>query len=108
MRNFFGLAVLGCLFALSDGALPRQLASPVMAQQSLYLAYPSANQQTTSDRIFFLGSAPPDGEVLVNGKAIARSPAGHFAPSFPLQLGENLFTVRYKDREVPIKVTRLS
>ncbi len=100
--------MLGCLFALSDGALPNHLASSVMAEQSLYLAYPSANQQTTSDRIFFLGSAPPDGEVLVNGKAIARSPAGHFAPSFPLQLGENLFTVRYKDREVPIKVTRLS
>lgn len=100
--------MLGCLFALSDGALPTHLVSPVMAQQSLYLAYPSANQQTTSDQIFFLGSAPPDGEVLVNGKAIARSPAGHFAPSFPLQLGENLFTVRYKDREVQIKVTRLS
>ena len=108
MRNFFGLAVLGCLFALSDGALPRRFASPVMAEQSLYIAYPSANQQTTSERIFFMGSAPPDGEVLVNGKAIARSRAGHFAPSFPLQLGENRFTVRYKDREVQIKVTRTS
>ncbi|HEY9709470.1 MAG TPA: SH3 domain-containing protein, partial [Oculatellaceae cyanobacterium] len=108
MRNFFGLAVLGCLFALSDGALPRRFASPVSAEQSLHISYPSANQQTTAKQIFFIGSAPPDGEVLVNGKAIARSRAGHFAPSFPLQLGENLFTVRYKDREVQIKVTRTS
>lgn len=108
MRNFLGLAVLGCLFALSDGALPKRFASPVSAEQSLYIAYPSANQQTTAQQIFFIGSAPPDGQVLVNGKAIARSPAGHFAPSFPLQLGENLFTVRYKDREVQIKVTRTS
>ncbi len=100
--------MLGCWFALSGGALPKHLASPVMAQQSLYIAYPSANQQTTAQRIFFMGSAPPEGEVLVNGKAIARSQAGHFAPSFPLQLGENLFTVRYKDQEVQIKVTRLS
>lgn len=100
--------MLGCLFALSDGALPNNWASPVMAQQSLYLAYPSPNQQTTSDRIFFLGSAPPDGEVLVNGRAIARSSDGHFAPSFPLQMGENLFTVRYKNQEAQIKVTRLS
>jgi N-acetylmuramoyl-L-alanine amidase len=42
----------------------------------------------------------------VNGKAIARSSAGHFAPSFPLQLGENRFTLRYQNQEVQIKVTR--
>jgi N-acetylmuramoyl-L-alanine amidase len=46
--------------------------------------------------------------VLVNGKAISRSPAGNFAPSFPLQVGENRFTVRYQNQEIQIKVTRQS
>lgn len=44
----------------------------------------------------------------MNGKAIARSSAGHFAPSFPLQLGENQFTLRHKNQQVQINVTRTS
>ena len=84
------------------------MTSPAWAEQPLFIAYPPAAHQTTADKIFLIGSAPPAGEVLVNGKAIARSPAGNFAPSFPLQLGENRFTVRYQDREIQIKVTRQS
>ncbi|MBD0346526.1 MAG: N-acetylmuramoyl-L-alanine amidase, partial [Coleofasciculus sp. Co-bin14] len=84
------------------------MTSPVMAEQRLSVVYPPADHQTTAERIFLIGTAPPTGEVLVNGKAIARSPAGHFAPSFPLQVGENQFTLRHSDRELQIKVTRLS
>jgi N-acetylmuramoyl-L-alanine amidase len=97
MKYLLGLALLGTV-----------MASPAWAEQPLSIVYPPPNHKTTADRIFFIGTAPPSGEVLVNGKAIARSPGGHFAPSFPLQLGENLFTVRYKEREVQIKVTRTS
>jgi N-acetylmuramoyl-L-alanine amidase len=97
MRSILGLAVLGTFITL-----------PVLAEQPLSIVYPPADHKTTAERIFFLGSAPPTGEVLVNGKAIARSPAGHFAPSFPLQLGENRFSVRYNDQERQIKVTRTS
>ncbi|MCU0515745.1 MAG: N-acetylmuramoyl-L-alanine amidase [Oscillatoria sp. Prado101] len=82
--------------------------SPVRAEQPLFLAYPPADHKTVSDRIFLIGTAPPNGEVLVNGKAIERSPAGHFAPTFPLQLGENEFTLRYENQELKIKVTRES
>lgn len=84
------------------------MASPAKAAQPLSVVYPPAEHQTTSERIFFLGTAPPTGKVLVNGKAIERSPGGHFAPSFPLRLGDNIFTVRYQNQQLQIKVKRLS
>lgn len=82
--------------------------SPAWADQSLSVVYPPNDHQTTSKQIFLIGTAPPEGEVLVNGKAIARSRAGHFAPSFPLQVGDNVFTLRYQNQQVQVKVTRLS
>ena len=74
----------------------------------LNLVYPPTNSKTASDKIFFLGTAPPDAQVFINDKPLERSPAGHFAPSFPLQLGDNLFTVRYKTQEIKIDVQRVS
>jgi N-acetylmuramoyl-L-alanine amidase len=97
MRNILGLTLLGTIITY-----------PAFAEQPLSIVYPPANHQTTAARIFFIGTAPATGEVLVNGSPITRSPAGHFAPSFPLQMGENRFAVRYKEREVQIKVTRTS
>ncbi len=84
------------------------MASPAWAEQSLSVVYPPDSHQTTESQIFFIGTAPPSGEVLVNGKRIERSRAGHFAPSFPLQLGDNLFTLRYQNQQVQIKVKRVS
>lgn len=84
------------------------VASPAYAEQSLFVAYPPAEHKTTSDRIFLIGTAPPQGEVLINGQVIERSPAGHFAPTFPLKMGENLFTLRYQNQELKIKVIRTS
>ena len=84
------------------------MAFPAQAEQPLCVVYPPANHQTTSDRIFLIGSAPQGGEVLVNGKPVTRSQAGHFAPTFPLQLGDNLFTVQYQNQQVQIKVKRLA
>lgn len=78
------------------------------ASQPLGVVYPPANHETTAKQIFLIGTAPPEGQVLVNGKAISRSRAGHFAPSFPLQIGENLFTLRYQNQELKLKVTRKS
>ncbi len=84
------------------------MTSPAWAEQSLSVVYPPADHQTTSERIFLIGTAPPVGDVLVNGKPIERSPAGHFAPSFPLHLGDNLFTLRYQNQQVQIQVKRLA
>ena len=93
MRQFFGLFVLGSIF----------IPSLACAQEkSLLVVYPRNNHQTTAKKIFFIGTAPSTGKVFINGKAIARSKSGHFAPSFPLKLGENLFTVRHQDRKVQI------
>ncbi len=76
-------------------------------EPSLKVVYPPANHKTSAQKIFFLGTAPSTGEVSINSKPIARSHSGHFAPSFPLELGKNLFTVRYREQEVKIQVTRV-
>ena len=67
-------------------------ATPAMAE--LFVAYPPVNHTTVSDKIFFIGTGSPGSDVLINGMPIAeRSPAGHFAPSLPLNLGQNQFTL---------------
>jgi N-acetylmuramoyl-L-alanine amidase len=76
------------------------------SSQPLHLTYPPRQHQTTSSKIFFIGTAPKDGDVLINDRPIRRSIFGHFAPSFPLQIGENSFVLKYKDRATNVKVTR--
>ncbi|BAZ23481.1 cell wall hydrolase/autolysin [Kalymmatonema gypsitolerans NIES-4073] len=99
MRPLLGLVILSFIIT----------PSLVLAQeQSLKVVYPRANSQTSAKKIFFIGTAPSSGEVLINGKPVKRSKSGHFAPSFPLQVGENVFTVRYQNQEVLLKVTRVS
>ena len=98
MKNLLGLVILGCIVT----------SSVALAKPSLIVVFPQTNYQTSAQKIFFLGTAPPDGEVLFNSKPIIRSKAGHFSPSFPLQLGENIFTVRHSNQELQIKVTRLT
>ena len=97
MRQLLGLAILGSIFIPSLA---------LAEEQSLLVVYPRNNHKTTAEKIFFLGTAPPQGEVSINGKKISRSKSGHFAPSLPLQLGKNLFTVRYDNQTVQITVIR--
>ncbi|MEO6862349.1 MAG: N-acetylmuramoyl-L-alanine amidase [Microcoleus sp.] len=99
MRKFLALVVFGIILAI---------ASVAVAAQPLFVAYPPANHKTIADRIFLIGTAPPTGQVSVNGQQISRTSAGHFAPTFPLQLGENVFSLRYENQQVQIKVTRES
>ena len=99
MRRFLSLAILGLLAAVLT-------VTWAWADLPLKVVYPPPTHTTTAQRIFLIGTAPPTGEVIVNGQAIARSPAGHFAPSFPLQLGENVFTLNYQGQTLAIKVTR--
>ena len=44
--------------------------------------------------------------MTFNGQPVKRSPAGHFAPSFPLQVGVNNFSVRYQGQAIQIAVIR--
>ncbi len=97
VRKLLGSALLGTVF----------VTSPAVAGQALTVVYPPAEHETTANQIFLIGTAP-QGKVFVNGKLIQRSPAGHFAPSFPLKVGDNLFTLRYQNQHLEIKVKRLS
>jgi N-acetylmuramoyl-L-alanine amidase len=98
VKKVLGLVIFNFLFT----------SSVTSAQTSLLVVFPPTNYQTSTEKIFFIGTAPADGQVIINGKLIKRSKAGHFSPSLPLQLGENVFTVRYQNQEREIKVTRLS
>lgn len=106
MKRFLGLVAISDILIVSG-----MMATPLLAQEksSLFLAYPPPEHQTTAEKIFLIGTASPEEEVLVNGKAITnRSKAGHFAPSFPLKLGKNVFTLRHQDEELKITVIRNS
>ena len=102
MKNYFGSVVLGSIIFWGSSV------AEIQAQQSLFLAYPPQDHQTTASQIFLIGTVDPQQEVKVNGTVIPRSPAGNFAPSFPLQMGENVFTIRSGNQEIQVKVTRIS
>ncbi len=104
MRKLFGLVALGAF----SFAGTYHFAGPARADGSLHLSFPATDYQTTAERVFFLGTAPAAGKVLINGRTVNRSPAGHFAPSLPLDLGDNIFTVQYQNEQVQIKIKRLS
>lgn len=78
------------------------------AKEKLFIAYPPTGHVTTSNRIFLIGTAPKGGDVLVNGRPIGRSEFGHFAPSFPLELGKNQFTVSYGNQSLKLTIHRVS
>ena len=82
--------------------------SIALAEQPLFVAYPADGYETTATQIFLIGTAPATGEVTINGQKIERSDAGHFAPSLPLQLGENVFDLRYGNQRLKLRVIRTS
>jgi N-acetylmuramoyl-L-alanine amidase len=76
---------------------------------SLQVVYPPADHQTQADRIFFIGTGDPNQPVLLNGFPIEnRSPSGHFAPTVPLQMGANQFTLTQGQASVSFTITRLA
>jgi N-acetylmuramoyl-L-alanine amidase len=81
--------------------------SPAYAGEALKVVYPTDGHTTSAQQIFFIGTAPSDGEVTLNGQPITnRSANGNFAPSLPLAEGENRFTLRYRDQTITLKITR--
>jgi N-acetylmuramoyl-L-alanine amidase len=105
MRQFLGLAALSDIL-LVGGMMAISLSA--QAESPLSVVYPPPEHQTTAEKIFFIGTASPQEPVLINGKPIKnRSTSGHFAPSLPLKVGKNLFTIRQQDQEIKIKVNRL-
>ncbi|HSM82358.1 MAG TPA: N-acetylmuramoyl-L-alanine amidase [Nodosilinea sp.] len=79
------------------------------AETALQVVYPPDGHQTTAAQIFLIGTGAADSPVLINGEPIAeRSGAGHFAPSRPLALGPNTFTLTQGDQTLVITVTRVA
>jgi len=111
IRNFV-IAILSFIAAIALNLSTE--AQNFTPPTQLHLTYPPLQHTTTSDRLFFIGTAPKDGLVSINGKTIDRSEMGHFAPSLPLQIGENTFNLQYKspdgdrsnDRQINVKVIR--
>ena len=89
-------------------AISFAMISQTLAEQPLYVAYPPPDHKTTSDRIFLIGTATPDGDVFINGQVISRSNAGHFASTVPLKLGENTFILRYRNQKIKLNIMRIS
>ncbi|MCL2934970.1 MAG: N-acetylmuramoyl-L-alanine amidase, partial [Trichodesmium sp. MAG_R03] len=83
VRKIIGLSTreliifLGLISIMSPNAMSQNYEDNNQLQQdsestkkSLFIAYPLPNHQTTSDRIFLIGTASPEAEVTVNGKPI--------------------------------------
>lgn len=88
---------LGLCLGLSVKLAMPTLAQNIRTSDRLHLSYPPASHQTSAEQIFFIGSAPANGTVTINGQSIKRSELGHFAPTFPLQLGINTFTLEFRN-----------
>lgn len=85
------------------------LVTPTLSNPAFQVIYPPNGHETTADRIFLIGTAPPQAEVTINGQVVQqRSSAGHFAPSFPLQVGENTFVVRAQNQDIRLQIKRLN
>lgn len=79
------------------------------AQSPLQVVYPPDGHQTTAAQIFLIGTGAPDQPVLLNGEPIeGRSESGHFAPSRPLSIGPNTFTLTQGDQTLSVTVTRVA
>ena len=105
MKRFLGLAALTDILIVGG-----MMVTPLSAKgEALTVVYPPPEHQTVAEKIFFIGTASPQEPVFINGEAIEnRSSSGHFAPSLPLQMGENVFTIRDSNETIELKVTRIS
>jgi len=73
----------------------------------LRLVYPPTQHETDAPQIFIIGTASPQEVVTLNGQVIQkRSPAGHFAPTVPLNYGSNLITITAGSQTKTLNITR--
>ena len=104
MKRFLGVAALTDVLLI--GSI---MTTSVSAQTELSVVYPPPKHETVAEKIFFVGTGSPEKPVLINGKEIEnRSSSGHFAPSLPLEIGENTFIIRQEDRQIKLDITRIS
>lgn len=106
MKRFLGVAALTAVL-LMNSMMGSSLS--VKAESALSIIYPPPKHETIAEKIFFIGTASPKKAVLINGQEVKnRSTSGHFAPSLPLKMGENIFVIRQEDQTIKLKITRIS
>ena len=107
--GLLGVVVLQCPLPAAEYPLTLAQAEMQPSPDSLFVAYPPPAHETVADRIFFIGTADPNEAVTINGELIEnRSEDGHFAPTLPLALGENTFTLTQGEESLTLLITRLS
>lgn len=84
--------VFACFVTIVGGGAPA-LAAP------LRIIYPPAVYRTDSASIFFIGAAPPAGDLRLDGRAVPLNRQGYFAASAPLKPGVNTFYWVYRDKK---------
>lgn len=99
---------VGRAVGLGLGLVTSAIAFPAVAQTPLSVVYPPDQHETTADRIFIIGTASPEEDVRVNGTVVERSPAGHFAPTVPLEMGANQITLQQGDTTLLLTVNRVA
>ena len=107
MKGFLGVAALADILLM--GSMITTSVSAQTKLTELSVVYPPPKHETIAEKIFFIGTASPTSPVFINGKEIEnRSSAGHFAPSLPLEMGENTFTIRQNERQIKLNITRVN
>ena len=98
-------------FSIPAGSLlvSMVMAMPAYAQDALQIIYPPREHNTRAENIFLIGTAPSSGDVTINGVSIqSRSQSGHFAPSVPLEIGQNVFDVTFGSETITLRINRVS
>lgn len=74
---------------------------------SLEVSSPTNTTYQTSDAHFtFKGSSDPSYPLTINDQKISRDSSGNFSVKFSLDIGENTFTLKHKDKTLVYKITR--
>lgn len=74
---------------------------------SLEVNAPESTTHQTSDAYFtFTGSSDPSYPLTINGQKISRDSSGKFSVKVSLDVGENTFTLKHKDKTMVYKITR--
>ena len=106
MKRFLGVAALTDVLLMGSVLFASVSAR---AESPLTVVYPPPKHETVAEKIFFIGTGSAEQPVLINGKEIEnRSESGHFAPSLPLDMGDNVFVIRQGDKTIKLEVSRVS
>lgn len=84
----------------------RDPGSAVPEDRQLLIATPWNGYKTSAPKVSILGSGDPSQPIYLNGNVVETSKDGYFTLYVDLQVGENIFVFKHKDKETLYKITR--